>query len=109
MCQVALSRRGSRSSLGAPLGLLRSSSAQGMRADDATVERRKQCFTCGHRWLDKWNKDECPRCLQPLSMAEFQRAKRLPGEVSTFKQPPGSAMESSSGHCPSGFPSLGDT
>jgi len=73
-------------------------------ADQATdqVERRMQCPGCGHRWLDKHHKDECPKCLVPLSTPDWQRNRRLPGEVSTYKHTASSAMESCSGLCPRG-------
>ena len=66
-------------------------------------ETRKQCDTCGHSWLDKYAKNECPKCLQPLAGAGAGHV-RLPGEASTYKQPAGSAMESQSGECPKGGP-----
>jgi len=62
---------------------------------------RKECPTCGHQWLDKHNKPECPKCLAPLGNVA---AKRAPGEASTNKQSAGSAMESESGECPKGGP-----
>jgi DNA-directed RNA polymerase subunit RPC12/RpoP len=65
-------------------------------------ERTRECPSCGHRWLDKWRKDECPKCLKELSTPDWRRARRLPGEVSTYKEPPGSAMESEYGVCKRG-------
>ena len=76
-------------------------------------ERRRQCPTCLHRWLDRNGKDECPRCLQPMSSgwALLQAAeqlgaasaqRRVPGETSTIKFRPSSAMESSRGDCKAG-------
>lgn len=63
-------------------------------------EMRKQCDVCLHSWIDKHGKDECPKCLSPLSaQGQFRRA---PGESSTFKASAGSAMESASGECPKG-------
>ena len=63
---------------------------------------RKECGTCGHSWLDKHGKNECPKCLAPL--AGGGGAKRAPGESSTYKASAGSAMESESGECPKGGP-----
>jgi len=62
---------------------------------------RKECPTCGHSWLDKGGKNECPKCLSPLTGGG---AKRAPGEASTSKQSASSAMESESGECPKGGP-----
>ena len=61
-------------------------------------DERKECNTCGHRWLDKYGKDECPKCLAPLSGAGHP--PRQVGEASTYKQSAGSAMESEFGVCP---------
>ena len=65
-------------------------------------EVKRECPVCAHRWLDKYAKDECPKCLTKLDLPDWQRYRRLPGETSTFKEPPGSAMESESGHCRKG-------
>ena len=71
-------------------------------------EVKRECPTCAHRWLDKYGKDECPKCLAPLANLQQMHAAggqpRLPGESSTFKLPPGSAMESVSGICSFGGP-----
>lgn len=66
----------------------------------------KECPTCAYRWSDVHGKDECPKCLNPLTGAAAMRVaggwKRVPGEVSTFKQRPNSAMESEYGRCSQG-------
>lgn len=64
----------------------------------STYRKKKSCAICSYVWYDKYGKDECPKCLHPLSKPK----RREPGEVSTFKEPPSSAMESESGHCPAG-------
>ena len=58
---------------------------------------RQSCPTCGFGWHDAYGKPECPKCLQPLGEI---KPKRCVGEVSTYKHPPISAMESMSGACP---------
>ena len=76
-------------------------------------EQWMRCPTCEHKWLDKYRKDECPRCLSTLSWGlEMQKkaaerhavssGRRQPGEVSTIKQRPSSAMEASAGNCSKG-------
>jgi len=64
------------------------------------ASKRKECATCGNKWLDKYGRDECPKCLTPLSSAGQPR--RQVGEASTYKQSAGSAMESKFGSCPEG-------
>eukprot|EP01061_Rhynchopus_euleeides_P017412 TRINITY_DN2895_c0_g1_i1.p2 TRINITY_DN2895_c0_g1~~TRINITY_DN2895_c0_g1_i1.p2 ORF type:complete len:152 (+),score=35.35 TRINITY_DN2895_c0_g1_i1:64-519(+) len=85
-------------------------------------EVRKRCPHCDFSWLDKYGKNECPKCIQPLvseprgsrgvwdggnysSQVVSGRtagARLQPGEASTFKQSASSAMESHSGQCPRG-------
>ena len=66
----------------------------------------KECPTCGYRWQDVHGKDECPKCLNRLSDKAALRIaggwRREPGETSTFKQRPNSAMESEYGTCSHG-------
>lgn len=64
-------------------------------------EVRKQCSTCAYSWLDKYGKNECPKCLAPL-VGGGAVAKRAPGEASTFKAKASDAGESESGDCPKG-------
>merc|ERR1712216_324834 len=61
---------------------------------------KRSCPTCGHSWLDKYGKLECPKCLSPLGGGGT--TKRAPGEASTHKASASSAMESASGECPKG-------
>jgi hypothetical protein len=49
--------------------------------------------------VDKYGKNECPKCLAPLTGAV---AKRAPGEASTFKAKASDAGESESGACSKG-------
>eukprot|EP01059_Diplonema_ambulator_P009898 TRINITY_DN1987_c0_g1_i1.p1 TRINITY_DN1987_c0_g1~~TRINITY_DN1987_c0_g1_i1.p1 ORF type:complete len:111 (+),score=21.54 TRINITY_DN1987_c0_g1_i1:57-389(+) len=85
-------------------------------------EVRKRCPHCDFSWLDKYGKNECPKCIQPLTSGQAVGSRpswqgtsytttpqsrvaghRIqPGEVSTFKQRASSAMESSSGSCNKG-------
>ena len=74
-----------------------------MSATSKGGNARKTCPTCAHSWLDKHGKDECPKCLTPLS-GGGGGAKRAPGEASTHKASAGSAMESESGTCSKGGP-----
>ena len=67
----------------------------------AGEEVRRTCPTCQHSWLDKYGKNECPKCLAPLAGADAA-PKRQPGEAVTNKQSASSAMESASGSCPKG-------
>eukprot|EP01064_Diplonema_japonicum_P029404 TRINITY_DN4750_c0_g1_i1.p1 TRINITY_DN4750_c0_g1~~TRINITY_DN4750_c0_g1_i1.p1 ORF type:complete len:170 (+),score=10.95 TRINITY_DN4750_c0_g1_i1:66-512(+) len=87
------------------------------------TETRKRCPHCDFSWLDKYGKNECPKCCQPLTVGSAPGsrgswatsahsaqqisgrtagARIQPGEASTYKQSAGSAMESSSGSCPKG-------
>eukprot|EP00199_Chlamydomonas_sp_CCMP681_P005040 CAMPEP_0119101262 /NCGR_PEP_ID=MMETSP1180-20130426/355_1 /TAXON_ID=3052 ORGANISM="Chlamydomonas cf sp, Strain CCMP681" /NCGR_SAMPLE_ID=MMETSP1180 /ASSEMBLY_ACC=CAM_ASM_000741 /LENGTH=133 /DNA_ID=CAMNT_0007085357 /DNA_START=59 /DNA_END=460 /DNA_ORIENTATION=+ len=68
-----------------------------------TKEVRKSCPTCGHGWLDKYGKNECPKCCSPLTgQAAASSNKRMAGEVSTFKAAASDACESASGTCAKG-------
>ena len=75
------------------------------------------CPVCGHRSVGTFPQQSmrgnhvwssCPKCHTDLAKAHVLEsnggAKRLPGEVSTFKQKPSSAMESASGRCDKGGP-----
>jgi hypothetical protein len=81
------------------IGLERSWSEELSAKQWLTKGVKRQCPGCGHRWLDKHRKDECPKCLCTLSLPLWRRHRRAPGEVSTFKERPGSAMASESGVC----------
>eukprot|EP00670_Eutreptiella_braarudii_P005240 CAMPEP_0174288218 /NCGR_PEP_ID=MMETSP0809-20121228/19574_1 /TAXON_ID=73025 ORGANISM="Eutreptiella gymnastica-like, Strain CCMP1594" /NCGR_SAMPLE_ID=MMETSP0809 /ASSEMBLY_ACC=CAM_ASM_000658 /LENGTH=144 /DNA_ID=CAMNT_0015385247 /DNA_START=32 /DNA_END=466 /DNA_ORIENTATION=+ len=85
-------------------------------AADGYKEVRRSCPTCSYSWLDKYRKNECPKCLHPLaappnagpkkpewvSGPDRTSDKRQPGEVSTYKYKAGDALESSSGTCSKG-------
>ena len=67
----------------------------------------RECPMCEFRWLDKYRKDECPKCLSKLSkMMEIRAGGAKPqwnaGPVPTFKHPPGSAMIAEHGDCTAG-------
>ena len=68
-------------------------------AKAAATGTRRECPHCAYTWVDKYGKEECPKCLKPLGDVTTKRAM---GEVSTYKQAAGSAMESASGECPKG-------
>ena len=71
---------------------------------------RRECPTCMHSWIDKYGKNECPKCLQPLRPdtpgipKEGGYGPREPGEAATYKMPAGSTMQSEKGECPKGGP-----
>lgn len=69
----------------------------------AFKETRKSCPTCAYSWLDKYGKNECPKCLAPLA-GGGAAPKRMAGEASTFKSRASDAGESASGSCPNGGP-----
>eukprot|EP00959_Pyramimonas_sp_CCMP1952_P418711 8771372-Pyramimonas_sp.AAC.1 len=53
----------------------------------------RQCHTCRHEWLDKYRKDECPKCLlslDPAKLTSFSPQVRLK---------PSDARQSVSGNC----------
>ncbi|GAX79638.1 hypothetical protein CEUSTIGMA_g7079.t1 [Chlamydomonas eustigma] len=68
-----------------------------------SVEVRKSCPTCFYSWVDKYGKNECPKCLRPLR-GSAAVPRRAPGEVSTFKSKASDACESLSGSCSKGGP-----
>mmetsp|Transcript_25328 Transcript_25328/g.42445 ORF Transcript_25328/g.42445 Transcript_25328/m.42445 type:complete len:231 (+) Transcript_25328:463-1155(+) len=71
----------------------------GVSGGNKNPEIRKSCPTCTFCWMDKYRKNECPKCLSPL---DVPHPKRLPGEASTYKRSPNDALESQSGACPKG-------
>lgn len=66
---------------------------------------KMECPHCGYRSFPQWLNDEahCLKCQAVLrtrgSAAAVNESRRAPGEVSTHKQAPSSAMESQSGIC----------
>eukprot|EP00873_Tetraselmis_striata_P043024 jgi/Tetstr1/463288/TSEL_008212.t1 len=71
-------------------------------AEAVAEEIRRKCPTCDFAWLDKYRKDECPKCLCKLSTAFKDQERRQPGEVSTYKYSPSEAFQSESGKCKKG-------
>ena len=74
--------------------------AKSIRPTTAPKEVRKTCPYCAHSWLDKYGKNECPKCLNPLSAGGY--VPRMPGEAVTNKMCASSAMESEFGSCAKG-------
>eukprot|EP00955_Chlamydomonas_euryale_P059337 357348-Chlamydomonas_euryale.AAC.1 len=72
-------------------------------------EKRRHCGCCDYSWLDKYGKNECPKCLAPLvggggvappkTGNVIATGRRLPGEAVTYKLAASDACESVSGQC----------
>lgn len=91
-------------------------------AGAATSEDRVKmvCHACGYKSFPQWLNDQasCLKCqavlrtktscqnagedwsANPAQLQNSNATRRAPGEASTYKQSPGSAMESKSGNCP---------
>jgi len=53
---------------------------------------KRTCNICKYTWMDKYRKQECPKCTCPLNLVD----------PNTFKLSPLDALESESGDCPKG-------
>lgn len=66
---------------------------------------KMECPVCGYRSVPQWLNDQahCLKCQAVLKTrgtgTAVNESRRAPGEVSTYKQAPSSAMESQSGVC----------
>ncbi|CAJ1433987.1 unnamed protein product [Effrenium voratum] len=93
----------------------RTSSKESNEAAIAKDRTRMTCHVCGYKSVPQWMNDKahCLKCDAvvktrnsihgevpvPENVQKDLGASRLPGEASTYKAAPGSAMESASGTC----------